>query len=247
MFDYRAPADLLNDKVILVTGAGSGIGQAAALAYGQHGAEVILCGSNTKRLENTYDQMLASGCREPILYTFDLRSSDEQAYAEFADAVSQAFGRLDGLLHNASLLGERKPIDQQTYSIWRDVLQVNVDAGFLLTKAMLPLLRAAPSASVIFTSSGVGRKGRAYWGAYAVSKFATEGLMQVLADELENTSRIRVNSVNPGATRTDMRQAAYPAEDPASIAAPDAIMALYLYLMGADSEAENGRAFSAQT
>jgi NAD(P)-dependent dehydrogenase (short-subunit alcohol dehydrogenase family) len=125
-------------------------------------------------------------------------------------------------------------------------MKVNVDAGFLLTKHTLPLLEAAPGASVIFTSSGVGRTGRAYWGAYAVSKFATEGLMQVLASELENTSQIRVNSLNPGATNTAMRRTAYPGETPTDNPDPADIMSAYLYLMGPDSVGETGRAFNAQ-
>ena len=128
--------------------------------------------------------------------------------------------------------------------LWYQVMQVNLNAPFLLTKSCLKLLKKAPDSSVIFTSSSVGRKGRAYWGAYAVSKFATEGMMQILADELENT--IRINSINPGATRTAMRAMAYPAEDLMILPTPDAIMPLYLYLMGADSHAVHGQALNAQ-
>ena len=246
IFNYNAPSDLLKDRVILVTGAGSGIGQAAAMAFGSCGAEVILSGSNTARLEQTYDLMLAGGCREPTLYTFDLRCADEQPYLEFADAVRSEFGHLNGLLHNASLLGEIKPIAQQTFQTWCDVQQVNVNSAFMLSKAMLPALQSAQDASLVFTSSGVGRRGRAYWGAYATSKFATEGLMQVLADEMENTSNVRVNSVNPGATNTSMRRTAYPGEVPESNPTADDIMPIYLYLMGSASLGVNGQALSAQ-
>lgn len=246
MFDYSAPSDLLKGKVILVTGASAGIGRAAAMAFGQRGADVVLCSSNTSRLEETYDLMLAGGCRTPSIYTFDLLCEEEQPYMDFALAIQEEYGRLDGLLHNASLLGEIKPIEQQTFSTWRDVQQVNVGAAYMLSKAMLPALKAADNASVVFTSSGVGRKGRAYWGAYSVSKFATEGLMQVLADELENTSSVRVNSVNPGATNTSMRRQAYPGEVPENNPAPEEIMPVYLYLMGNDSLGINGQALSAQ-
>ena len=171
----------------------------------------------------------------------------EMTFEGFPATVFQhEFDHLDGLLHSASVLGERRPIESATYAAWQEVMQVNVNAQFLLTRALLPLLQAAPNASVIFTSSGVGRQGRAYWGAYAVSKFATEGLMQVLADELENTSRVRVNSINPGGTNTAMRRAAYPAENPTDNPDPLALMPTYLFLMGDDSLGVTGRAFNAQ-
>ena len=126
-------------------------------------------------------------------------------------------------------------------------MQVNVNSAFMLTQALLPMLEQAPLASVVFTSSGVGRKGRAFWGGYAVSKFATEGLMQVLADELGGISNIRVNSLNPRAVNTAMRRTAYPAEPPNTNPDPDALMLHWLYLMSDDSEAINGSALSAQS
>lgn len=159
--------------------------------------------------------------------------------------IEQEFGRLDGLLNNASILGPRMPMQQIPDDKFAEVMQVNVQATFGLTRALLPLLQLSEDASVVFTSSGVGRKGRAYWGAYAVSKFATEGLMQVLADELDET-HVRANSVNPGATRTSMRAAAYPGEHPDSNPAPEDIMPVYLYLLGPDSKGVNGQALNAQ-
>ena len=167
-------------------------------------------------------------------------------YRDLHDVLDKEFGSLDGLLHNASMLGDRKPIAQTDSEEWMEVMQVNVNAEFMMTQALLPLMEKADNASIIFTSSGVGRTGRAYWGPYAVSKFATEGLMQTLADELENTSQIRVNSLNPGATNTGMRRSAYPAEDPNSNPAPEQIMPIYLYLMGEDSIGINGQALEAQ-
>jgi len=164
-----------------------------------------------------------------------------------AAAIEKEFGKIDGLLNNASALGNRTPIENYDPSVWNQVMQVNVNAQFFLTQAMLPLLMKSDDASVIFTSSGVGRKGSAYWGAYAVSKFATEGMMQVLADELENTSNIRVNAINPGPTRTNMRAHAYPAENPNNLATPEQIMPAYLYLMGADSKGTNGQSLDAQS
>lgn len=244
--DYAPATDLLAGRTILVTGAGDGIGRAAALAYAAHGATVILSGRTVAKLEDTYDAIETAGGRQPAIFPLDLASAGEAEMAQLAEAIGSEFGHLDGLLHNAGILGERRPIASATWKAWHEVLQVNVNSQFLLTRALLPLLEASARASIIFTSSGVGRTGRAYWGAYAVSKFATEGLMQVLADELENTSDIRVNSLNPGATNTAMRRAAYPGEVPTDNPSPEAIMPAYLYLMGDDSAGITGAAFNAQ-
>lgn len=243
---YRAAPDLLKGKTVLVTGAGDGIGRTAALSYAAHGATVILLGRTESKLEQVYDEIEAAGGPKPGLAVLDLATASEENVALLAQGLADEFSCLDGLLHNAGILGERRPIESAGYSAWLEVMQVNVNAQFILTKALLPLLKAAPSASIIFTSSGVGRTGRAYWGAYAVSKFATEGFMQVLAGELENTSDVRVNSLNPGATNTAMRRTAYPGERPTDNPAPEDIMASYLYLMGDDSIGVTGQALSAQ-
>ena len=244
--EYQAAPDLLKDKTILVTGAGDGIGRAAALSYAAHGATVVLLGRTESKLEQVYDEIEAKGGPKPGLVALDLATATEDNMTYLAQGLAEEFSQLDGLLHNASLLGERRPIESAGYSAWLEVMQVNVNAQFLLTRALLPLLQAASSASIIFTSSGVGRNGRAYWGAYAVSKFATEGFMQVLAGELENTSKVRVNSLNPGATNTAMRRTAYPGEQPTDNPAPEDIMTTYLYLMGDDSIGVTGQALNAQ-
>ncbi len=244
--NYTAPHDLLAGKTILVTGAGDGIGRAAALSYASHGATVVLLGRTVEKLEAVYDEIEAAGHPQAAIFPLDLKTISEQQCEMLAEALEKEFGVLDGLLHNAGILGERRPIESATYASWSEVMQVNVNAQFLLTQNLLPLLQAAPSASVIFTSSGVGRTGRAFWGAYAVSKFATEGLMQVLADELENISKVRVNCLNPGATNTAMRRAAYPGESPTSNPFPEDIMPAYLYLMGGDSSGITGKSFDAQ-
>jgi NAD(P)-dependent dehydrogenase (short-subunit alcohol dehydrogenase family) len=157
------------------------------------------------------------------------------------EQLEQNCGHIDGLLHNASMLGDLCEITNYSAGIWNQVMQVNVNSAFLLSKHLIPLMKQSAAASMIFTSSSVGRKGRAYWGAYAVSKFAIEGLMQCLAEELENTTHIRVNSLNPGGTRTAMRKAAFPGEDPTTLPAPADIMNSYLYLMGDDSIAIHGQ------
>ncbi len=244
--DYQPHNDLLRDRVILVTGAGDGIGRAAAMSYAAHGATVVLLGKTIEKLEAVYDAIEAAGGPQPAIYPLHLGGAVMKDYNDLHDTLGKEFGRLDGLLHNAGLLGQRRDIAQTTVESWEEVLQVNVNAEFMMTKALLPLLEKSEDASLIFTSSSVGRKGRAFWGAYAVSKFATEGLMQVLADELENTSNVRVNSLNPGATNTSMRRSAYPAEEPGSNPEPEAIMATYLYLMGPDSKGVTGQQFDAQ-
>ncbi|MBA3979455.1 MAG: YciK family oxidoreductase [Alcanivorax sp.] len=243
---YECPADALKDRVILVTGAGEGIGRAVALALGKAGATVVLLGRTQDKLEKVYDEILAAGGAQPALVPVNLEVATPANVEELAAMLDKEFGRLDGLLHNASILGDITPLDNYGYSTWDSVMQVNLNSAFYLTRAMLPLLRAAPEASVLFTSSSVGRKGRAFWGAYAVSKFATEGLVQVLADELENTSKIRVNSINPGATRTRMRAMAYPGEEAMSVTPPEALVPAYLYLLGPASVGVTGQALNAQ-
>lgn len=247
MQDYQAPADLLKDRVILVTGAGSGIGRAAALAYAAHGATVILLGRTTAKLEELYDEIEAAGYPQPAIVPMNLEGAAVKEYEEMAMTIEETFGRLDGILHNAAILGARSPVELYDPETWNKVMQVNATAPFLLTRALIPLLRKSDGASVIFTSSGVGRRAKAYWGAYAVSKFAIEGLSQLLADELDDERHnIRVNSLNPGATRTNMRSHAYPAENPMQNPAPEDLMPIYLYLMGPDSTGVNGQQLDAQ-
>lgn len=245
MFDYQAPAELLKDRVILITGANRGIGAALARGCAALGARVILQGRDAAALDQVRDEIQASGGQAAETLVLDLEQADAAAYAALAARLQQRHGRLDGLIHNAGLLGPRVLLEETPAPALAQVLQVNVQAGFALTQALLPLLKAADQASVIFTSSSVGRKGRAGWGAYSVSKFATEGLMQVWAEELADAG-VRVNSVNPGGTRTAMRAAAYPDEDPARVPAPEAILPVYLYLLGPASQGTTGQALNAQ-
>ncbi|HSG03523.1 MAG TPA: YciK family oxidoreductase [Marinobacterium sp.] len=246
MFNYSAPESLLKDRVILVTGAGAGIGRAAAISYAKAGASVILLGRTTEKLEAVYDEIENAGYPQPAMVPLNLDTAGEAAYVELANMIDTEFGRLDGLLHNASLLGQRTPLESYDPHTFEQVMRVNVNASFLLTQALLPLIKLSDDASIIFTTSSVGRKGRAYWGAYAVSKFATEGMMQTLADEYDNSENIRVNCINPGATRTQMRAYAYPAEDPQTVATPEDIQPVYLYLMGPESRGVTGQSIDAQ-
>lgn len=243
---YTPSADLLKDKCIMVTGAGDGIGKTAAKTFAAHGATVILLGRTSAKLEAVYDEIEAAGNPQAAIFPLDLATASMEQFEQLAEAIENMFGRLDGLVHNASLLGQRTPLSNYHYTTWQQVIQVNINATFGLTKALLPLLEQSAAGSIVFSSSSVGRKGRAFWGAYSVSKFATEGMMQVLADELDGVSNIRANSINPGATRTSMRASAYPAEDPKTVATPESIMPTYLYLMGDASRDINGKQFNAQ-
>lgn len=239
--DYTAGAELLRDKVILVTGASEGIGRTAAKTFAAHGATVILLGRTLAKLETVYDEIEAAGHPQPAIYPMNFEGVAEKDFLDMFTALDDEFGRLDGILHNASELGQRTPVSNYASDVWQRVMQVNLTAPFMLTKALLPLLEKAAHASVVFTGSSVGLQGRAYWGAYAASKAGTENLMQTLADELHEITRIRVNSFNPGATRTRMRATAYPAENPQSVKEPAALMPAYLYLMGDDSVGISGQ------
>ena len=245
MLTYKAPHHLLRDKIILITGAGDGIGREAAITYATHGAQLILLGRTQSKLQAVHDELVARGAHPPLLITLDLLQAHSAEHHALALQLGQHFSRLDGLLLNAGLLGSLTPVAKIAEQEWQQVLQVNLTAPMLMIQALLPLLSASPSASVILTSSGVGRRGRANWGSYAVSKFGTEGLMQVLADELQHTS-IRVNCINPGATRTQMRAQACPDEDPDTLKTAAELMPLYLYLMGDESRARHGESLDAQ-
>jgi NAD(P)-dependent dehydrogenase (short-subunit alcohol dehydrogenase family) len=242
--NYQPESELLRDKIILVTGASDGIGRTAAKSFAAHGATVILLGRTLPKLENVYDEIEAAGYPQPAIYPMNLETALEKDFFAMYEVLEKEFGRLDGVLHNASALGQRTPIASYSADEWQKVMQVNVTAPFLMTKALLPLLDQAPQAAILFTGSTVGLKGRAFWGAYAASKAATENLMQTLADELHETTRIRVNSINPGATRTKMRASAYPAENPASVKSAEALMPTYLYLLSDDSIGVSGQQFS---
>jgi NAD(P)-dependent dehydrogenase (short-subunit alcohol dehydrogenase family) len=245
--NYRPAADALQGRVILITGASDGIGKAVALAAAAHGATVLLHGRTVRKLEAVYDSIVAAEHPRPSIVPIDFEKAGPEEYEKLAAALEQEFGRLDGLLHNAGMLGERAPIEHHDVAKWMRTMHVNVTAPFILTRYCLPLLKRSADPSIVFTSSGVVARPRAYWGAYLVSKWASDGLMHMLADELENRPTIRVNSIDPGKVRTRMRLQAYPAEDPATLPAPESIVAPYLFLLGPDSRGVSGVTFSCQS
>ena len=239
-------SNILKDKTIVISGAGSGIGRQAAKSFSEHGANLILLSKNIKKLETLYDEIIDEKKNDVIIQPLNFEIAEENDFEKIISAIKDKYPSIDGLLNNAGVLGEKKPLEQYNYATWKNVIKVNVDASFLLTKSLLPLLKKSNGSSIIFTSSGVGRKGRAYWGAYSISKFATEAMMQIFSEELQNTSSVRVNCINPGAVRTNMRESAYPAENPETNPSANKIMKPYLYLMSDISKEINGQSIDAQ-
>ncbi len=243
---YKYPGDVLAGRIVLITGASDGIGRALALHAAAHGAQIILHGRNTEKLEKVYDEIEAlDNAARPSIAVMDLAIADSNAYQTLASSLEEEFGRLDGLVHNAGILGELYPIEQYDIALWQQIMHVNLTAVFALTQVCLPMLKLADDPSVIFTSSTVGREGRAFWGAYSASKFAVESLSQTLADEHRH-GKLRANCINPGPTRTKMRLAAFPGEDRDKLKRPEDLLASYMYLLGPDSKGVTGESFDAQ-
>jgi NAD(P)-dependent dehydrogenase (short-subunit alcohol dehydrogenase family) len=243
---FTPDAGLLAGRVILITGAGSGLGRALALECARAGASVILSGRNAAKLDRVYDEIEKSGGPQPAIATLDLAAATAADYDNLAKIIDGEFGKLDGLVHCAALLGDRTPLEQYDVPTWCKVLHVNLTAPFILTQVLLPNLRKSADASIIFVSSGVVTNQRPYWGAYAVSKSGLESVRSMLSQELEGEPNVRVNSVNPGRMRTAMRAAAYPAEDPNTLPAPVSVSGTFLYLLSALSRGIDGQYIDAQ-
>lgn len=246
MKNYKPDNDLLHKRVILVTGAGSGIGKAAALSFAEHGANVILLDRNEAKINAVYDEIEASNWPEAVLFPLDLASATRDEYDAMAAAIDKEYGRLDGLLNNAGIPGTLTPLHLYEDSLWHKLMQVNLRAPYELTRACFNLLQASADATVIFTTGDVGKKGKAYWGAYGITAFAIEGMTQIWADELAEDSVLRINAVNPGAVNTDFRTRLYPGDTTDFLPGPQDIMSVYLYLIGPDSKGVNGQSFNAQ-
>jgi NAD(P)-dependent dehydrogenase (short-subunit alcohol dehydrogenase family) len=244
--DFTPHARLLAGRLILVTGASSGLGRALAIECARAGATVILCGRNTAKLGRVYDEIELLRAPQPAIATLDLAVATAVDYDALAQTIATEFGKLDGLVHCAGLLGDRTPLEQYDVPTWCRVLHVNLTAPFILTQVLLPSLRRSPDASVVFVSSGVVRNPRAFWGAYAVAKTGLESVRSLWAQELEGEPNIRVNSVNPGRMRTPMRAAAYPAEDSNTLPTPESVTGPFLYLLSAQGRGTDGQYFDAQ-
>jgi NAD(P)-dependent dehydrogenase (short-subunit alcohol dehydrogenase family) len=243
---FMPDPELLTGRVILITGAGSGLGKALAIECARAGASVILSGRNAAKLDRVYDEIETMGAPQPAIATLDLAAATAVDYDNLAKTIDSEFGKLDGLVHAAALLGDRTPIEQYDVPTWCKVLHVNLTAPFILTQVLLPNLRKSADASVIFVSSGVVHNQRPFWGAYAVAKSGLESVRSMLSQELEGEPNIRVNSINPGRMRTAMRAAAYPAEDPNTVPTPASVSGPFLYLLSARGRGIDGQYIEAQ-
>lgn len=229
-----APADLpLRDRIVLVTGAAEGLGRAVAQGAAAQGATLVLCDYNQADLEPLYDAIESTGGAQPAILPLDLETVDTDAMGKAADLIGDCFGRLDGLVHCAAFAPYLSRIDDYDLAEWERVLRINLTSTFLLTQACLPLLRASSDAAIVFTSDRVGRTGHAYWGAFAAAKFGIEGLAQVLAEELKDSSPIRVATIDPGIIRTGLRARLYPGENPMTLPTPETVIPRYLDLLSA--------------
>lgn len=243
---FQPQPDCLAGKIILVTGAGDGIGRVAAMTYAKYGATVILLGRTTAKLEAVFDEIEAAGGNSPAIIPMNLEGATSADIAKLAPFIETEFGRLDGILHNAAVLGDMTPLSLYDMELFDTVMKVNFTTNFQLTQVLLPLLEKSKDASVVFTTSSVGSKPRAFWGAYSLSKQGVEGMCDIFTQETENVHNLRFNCINPGGTRTDMRAKAYPSENPSDVPAPEDIMAGYVCLMADASKGVRGQVISLQ-
>ncbi|WP_298808897.1 YciK family oxidoreductase [uncultured Psychrobacter sp.] len=243
---FVPPSDCLDGKTILVTGAGDGIGRVAALTYARYGATVLLLGRTSSKLEYVYDEIESLGCKQPAMLPMNLEGATYAEMQQLEGLINKEVGQLDGILHNAGVLGQLTPLEMYDVDTFAQVMKVNFTATFMLTQALLPLLKDADHGSIVFTSSTVGTHPRAFWGAYALSKQAVEGMSDIFTQETQNTTNLRFNCVNPGGTRTNMRAHAYPGENPMSLKTPEDIMAGYVCLMSDESIGVRGQVIELQ-
>lgn len=235
----------LENKLILITGASRGIGRATAKALAAQGATLILLSRTVKDLESLYDEIVKSGAPKPSIYPFNLCNATPEDYDDLRRTIADTYGRLDGLIHNAGILGTLTPLEHFNLQTWYQVLQVNLNSVLILSQATLPLLKKSASGSIIFTSTELSTNPKANWGAYAVASSGVQTMMQMLASECENLTNIRVNAVKPHKVMTALRAEAYPAEAPENLCKPQDITSAYVYLMSDSSKHLNGRTITA--
>lgn len=232
---------LLQNKVILITGASDGIGRVLAFQAAKQGATVILLGKSIKKLESLYDEIVAAGYPEPAIHPLNLLRAEPQHAAELAQSIKGMFNRLDAIVHNAAISGQICQIEHLSPAKWQEVIQLNLNVPYLLTHALLPLLQESAHASILFTTADEATQAKAYWGAYSASKFGIMGLAQSLHQELETNTAIRVNCINPKKVRTSLRVKAYPAIEPETLPSPEEVIPHYLYLLSDQAKEVRGK------
>ena len=237
--DHKTEKDAFSDKVIMVTGAADGIGKAVTIALAEHGATVLMLDKKSRHLEKLFDEIVERGYQEPIILPVDLLEVTPESATELAQAIHDDIGQLDGLLHNAAELGSPSPLDQYDMQYWNEVMHINLQAPYFLTRALLPLLKQDYTTNLLFTSADVGRHAAAYWGAYSIAYAGLEAQMTIWAEELEAVSNIKVNSIDPGPVRTSFRRRSHPGESQESLTSPMSITSAYLKLL-ANSNTEHG-------
>jgi NAD(P)-dependent dehydrogenase (short-subunit alcohol dehydrogenase family) len=246
MKNYIPHAELLKDRVILVTGASSGLGRMASLAYARHGATVALLARTEQTLDLVYDEILAVGGSEPAIFQFDLAAADDAGFERLAGMIGHHLKRIDGILHSAHAFTILSQLQLQTLDQWQTLFRVNLLAPFALTRACMPFLQAAQHASVIFTGETHGHQPAAYWGGYAIAKAGLETLTRIWADESDHPDGVRFNTLIPGPVATTLRARTHPGCLADSLPQPAELMPHYLYLMGPDSLAVRGQIIECQ-
>ena len=233
----------MKNKVILITGANKGIGKTLSLKFSKMGANIVLLGRNEESLDSVYDEIITTTSTKPLIIKCDLSDIDNKSAKQINDEIMGVYGRLDGVIFNAAKLGKMSTIEDYEEDIWKEVFNINLHSAFIISKEILPALKAAPNGRIIFTSSGVAEVGKAFWGAYSASKFAVKGLAEILRDELDTTSNVKVFNYDPGKTRTSMRALAYPAENPQDLKEPKVLFNDYLWFISDESQLSNQHYF----
>ena len=233
----------MKNKVILITGANKGIGKMLSLEFSKMGVNIVLLGRNEESLDSVYDEIITTTSTKPLIIKCDLSNIDINSAKQISDEIMGVYGRLDGVVFNAAKLGKMSTIEDYEEDVWKDVFNINLHSAFIISKEILPALKAAPNGRIIFTSSGVAEVGKAFWGAYSASKFAVKGLAEILRDELDTTSNIKVFNYDPGKTRTSMRALAYPAENPQDLKEPKVLFNDYLWFFSDESQLSNQHYF----
>ena len=235
------PTTALHGRVILISGAGGGLGSVAAKSCAAAGACIVLLDKSVSQLEKLYDEIMGLGHTRPALYPLDLEKATEADSAELAEIIHNQFGVLHGLLHSAADVGVLGPLADIKAGLWDRLLRINLSAAYGLTQAVLPLLQIAGDASLVFTSNSSARLGKAYWGAYGVAALALEGMARMWADELASAGRVRVNIFVPGPVNSPVRRKTHPGEAPGQNPSPASLAERYVYLLGPDSQGVNGQ------
>ena len=233
----------MKNKVILITGANKGIGKMLSLEFSKMGVNIVLLGRNEESLDSVYDEIITTTSTKPLIIKCDLSNIDINSAKQISDEIMGVYGRLDGVIFNAAKLGKMSTIEDYEEDIWKEVFNINLHSAFIISKEILPALKAAPNGRIIFTSSGVAEVGKAFWGAYSASKFAVKGLAEILRDELDTTSNVKVFNYDPGKTRTSMRALAYPAENPQDLKEPKVLFNDYLWFFSDESQLSNQHYF----